>query len=125
MTKELDQLLRSREFNQKLGEALLKWAEDGKREAYERIAKAGAAEAIKEMAAWGSTGLPMVYVRDYLETIIDVNIRADHVDAMNEKEYDVWCERWDAYNKDQKKALIPRKGYQQWFLDKWFSQVAF
>lgn len=127
--KTLDDVLRSREFNQALGKALIEWARDGKRDAYEKIAKAGYKAALEKMENWTcNNGLSFVYVRDFLEDIIDVRINEtneEKIDAMTMEEYDEWLKRANEYSKDKKEALIPRNGYKEWFIEKWFSNVRF
>ena len=118
----LDEFLKGSDFNQRLRSALLQMAQDHKIKEYEKIRKAGYKKAIEKMENWESNDLSIVYVRNYLEELIDVDVAAPHIDAMNDDEFDKWCERYDQYVSDRTKALIRGKGYQKWFIDKWFLQ---
>lgn len=127
--KTLDDVLRSREFNQAIGKALLEYAIESRNKAYEDIAKAGYKAALEKLTNWNiDNGLSLIRVRSYLEEIIDVVIsdaNEEKIDAMTIEEYDKWYTRAREYEKDKGNALIPRKGYKKWFLDKWFSNVRF
>lgn len=127
--RTLDEVLRSREFNQALGKALLECAIESRKQAYEDIAKAGYKAALEKMTNWEKdNGLKLIYVRDFLEELINVEIGESNekiIDEMSEEQYNEWLKRSEEYNKDKKKAVIPRNGYKKWFLDKWFSNVRF
>lgn len=127
--RTLDEVLRSREFNQALGKALLEYAIESRKQAYEDIAKAGYKAALEKMTNWEKdNGLKLIYVRDFLEELINVEIGESNekiIDEMSEEQYNEWLKRSEEYNKDKKKAVIPRNGYKKWFLDKWFSNVRF
>lgn len=124
--QEMDMVLRNYKFNQLLGKALLIMANDSRREAYENIVKVGSKKALEKMQSWETNkDLSLVYVRDYLEALIDVDINAPHIDEMNEKQFEEWCKRSDEYEADKKKATIKRAGYEKWFIDKWFAEVTF
>lgn len=127
--KTLDDVLRSREFNQAIGKALLEYAIESRNKAYEDIAKAGYKVALEKLTNWNvDNGLSLIRVRSYLEEIIDVVIcdaNEEKIDAMTLEEYDEWLKRATEYEKDKDEAVIPRKGYEKWFIDKWFSNVRF
>lgn len=127
--KTLDDVLRSREFNQAIGKALLEYAIESRSKAYEDIAKAGYKAALEKLTNWNvDNGLSLIRVRSYLEEIIDVVIcdaNEEKIDAMTIEEYDNWYKRAREYERDKDEAVIPRNGYKQWFIDKWFSNVRF
>lgn len=127
--KTLDDVLRSREFNQTIGKALLEYAIEDRKKAYEDIAKAGYKAALEKLTNWNiDNGLSLIRVRSYLEEIIDVVIcdaNEEKIDAMTLEEYNKWYARASEYEKDKDKAVIPRNGYEKWFIDKWFSNVRF
>ena len=127
--KTLDDVLRSRDFNQAIGKALLEYAIENRSKAYEDIAKAGYKAALEKLTNWNvDNGLSLIRVRSYLEELIDVVIcdaNEAKIDAMTIEEYDKWYKRATEYERDKDKAVIPRNGYKQWFIDKWFSNVRF
>lgn len=116
-----DEILLSREFNQMLGQALVKAANEEKAKQYKRIAEAGYDMAIAKMNDFGANDLSVVYTRRFLEDINGLYSEDDLSDEAFDRDEQYGREMNDRRNFHSSGKNDPHRGYTMEFLSKWYT----